>query len=199
MCPAPAVPPAPRAAPGYVLVHFVLRGAVRAKAVRLNFLHIRDEPIALAHDRLDEARLGGIVVEHRADAIHGGVDSLNNVNRPGLRPKVRCDILPRDQVTGPLEQQDQKLHWYSGQGQPSARAPKFIAAQVQLVALEPEHFGFGFRLETDYTPLLSGLAPRTALHLFFNSYKRLDLDTNSIAIPDSIYCAFFVATLLSLS
>ena len=68
-----------------------------------------DEAVAAARQRLDEARVVGVVAERRAQAFHRGVEAVFEVHVGAVGPELPAQLLPRHHVARPPQQQPEDL------------------------------------------------------------------------------------------
>jgi len=70
-------------------------------------LQLADEPLPLARERLDEAGRGGGIRQRLAEALHGRVDAVLELDHRAVRPQARLDLLAGDQLARPIQQHGQ--------------------------------------------------------------------------------------------
>lgn len=73
-------------------------------------LQRRDEPVALADDRLDEPRLLGIVTNRQADFSNRGVHRRIVLDEHTRIPQCSLNVLALHKAVGALDEEDQHLH-----------------------------------------------------------------------------------------
>src|SRR5208337_2310347 len=65
----------------------------------------RDEAIAPANYGLQILRFGGVVTQGASDLAYGGIDSLLDIDEHILAPQFAGDLLARDQLPPPFDQE----------------------------------------------------------------------------------------------
>ena len=68
-----------------------------------------DEPVPVLQERLDEARFLRLVAEGFAQPRNGRIQVVLEVDEDVARPEPVLQLLSRDDLTGPLEEQRQDL------------------------------------------------------------------------------------------
>ncbi len=68
-----------------------------------------DEAIAVARNRLYEARIGGIIVESLANLLGNDVQAAVEIDKDTLGPELQSHFLTGDRFTGALEEDDKRL------------------------------------------------------------------------------------------
>src|SRR6267142_882506 len=86
-----------------------------------------NQPITLTYYCLHESRSIGIVLKCRSDLADGIVDSLIGIDENVFAPELFNDFFPSNQLTPPLEQQDQQLKRLLLQSDALPRTPQFKA------------------------------------------------------------------------
>src|SRR5262245_7290028 len=66
-----------------------------------------DEAVTAAMQRFDEARAVGVVAEHRAEPLHGGIQPVLEVHERAVRPETIAQLVARQQLARMLEHQSQ--------------------------------------------------------------------------------------------
>jgi len=115
-----------------------------------------------ARDRLNKARLLRIISEHLPNFPDRGVDAVVGVEKYIFPPDSFDDLLPRNQLSSLLDQQQQQLHWNPLQLKQTARSPELIAVRVELKIVSESDW---FR-NTGWLERHESLTPRWTL--FYN-------------------------------
>src|SRR4029077_13245914 len=102
------------------------------------------ESIPFAADRLDELRFPWVVVQDLPDLPDGTVNAVVGVDINPVAPDPRYDLLPRDQLSTPLDQQQQDLQWGRLKLQRPASTPQFVAARLEFELLSKSNRGLNF-------------------------------------------------------
>ena len=85
-----------------------------------------------ARDCLHEAWSLRVIFEHLPNFPDGGVDAVVGVKEDILAPDPFYDLLPRDELTSLLDEQEQQVHWNPLQLEQTTRAPQLIAVRIEL-------------------------------------------------------------------
>ena len=145
-------PPSPRRRPTVPVVDGVDRaGPLRAAAgigrSRDRFTELnrhrhdvdgRDEPVAATGDGFDVRRPIGGVAQRLPDLADRGVDAGLDVDEDVRPPEPLGDLGARDELSRPLDQQDQQVHRLPPQLHPPALSPQLVRTEVQLELAEAE-------------------------------------------------------------
>ena len=68
-----------------------------------------DEAVAMAGNRLDEARIGWIIVQSLANLLGDDVQAAVEIDKDTLGPELQAHFLTRDRFAGALQQDDKSL------------------------------------------------------------------------------------------
>ncbi len=101
----------------------------------------RRQPVSLADDGLENARLVGVVLQGQANFADGGVDALPGVDEHAVAPELLDDLLSRHQLAFALRQQDEQFHGDSFQLDRAPAPPQFVTAKVELEFVKFEDCG----------------------------------------------------------
>jgi hypothetical protein len=101
-----------------------------------------DEPISAPRHRLDERRLVRIVTKRRAQTFDRRVETVFEIDERAFRPQTLTQLVARDHVAGPLQQETQNLerlllqpHAYRAAG---LDATQLARAHVELEGSEAQ-------------------------------------------------------------
>jgi hypothetical protein len=100
--------------------------------------YLRQQSVASAGHRLQEARMFRIVVQCYTKLAHCGIDSLAAIDKDVLTPEPLHDGIAGDQLPLALHQQNQQFRWESFELDYTASLPQFIGVQVKLETVEAE-------------------------------------------------------------
>src|SRR6266704_2828963 len=91
-------------------------------------------------DSLDISRFVGIVTQHGADFLDGGIKRVIKFYKCVLRPYTIPQLFPRDQLAGTLQQKDKHEEWLALQLNSHSLATQFPAMHARLKRTEAENF-----------------------------------------------------------
>ena len=117
-----------------------------ARALKIGALDRGDEPVAAAVQRLDKSRIVRVVAERGPQPLHRGVEAVLEINEGPLGPQPIAQLLPRDDVAGPLEHDRQNLERLILQPYPNTALAQLARAQIDFEDSEfPERRGPAFQ------------------------------------------------------
>src|SRR5215467_5609681 len=105
---------------------------MRVRIGSFNNAHRPDESVPFADNRLQEARFSGVVTQSRADFSHNVVDIRLGVYEEVRVPESRGDIVARNQLIPPTDQENQKFHGLLLKLYAASAAAKLVAPEVQF-------------------------------------------------------------------
>jgi len=91
----------------------------------------RDEPISLARDGLDKARLLGIIAEHLPDPADCGIDTVVGIQEDAFTPDPFDDLFPRDQLSPVFNQEKQEFHGHRLEFDGNSGRAQFVGPHIQ--------------------------------------------------------------------
>jgi hypothetical protein len=104
----------------------------------------RHEAISPPGDGLNETGLLAVVLQHLPDLAHGAVDAVVQIQVGILAPDPLGDLLPGDQLPGPLGEEQENLERDPLELERPARAAELERGTVQLQLLaEADALGGG--------------------------------------------------------
>jgi hypothetical protein len=98
----------------------------------------RQKAVPAPAHRLDEARVGGVLVQRFADARQAEIDTHVELAGALLRPEGGADVVPAHHLARARGQQIQQAAGLSLQADQGAVAPQLIQIGVELVQAEPQ-------------------------------------------------------------
>ena len=98
--------------------------------------HWGDEAVTTPWDRLDELRVGGVVLERLAQAPDGVVNALLEVDGRGVGPQPRAKLLAGHELAGVLEEDGEYRERLIGEVDAVAGSRQLTGAQVEFVRAE---------------------------------------------------------------
>ena len=87
--------------------------------------HRRGKTIPFADHGLYEAGLLRVIAQYEPDLANSRVDAVVDVDKDTLAPEAVGDLFAGDELSIPLDQQDEQLHW------------EFLQAEEALAPLQP--------------------------------------------------------------
>ena len=103
-----------------------------------NDLDGRDEAIALA--RTVSTNAGGVrrIAQRLPDLADGGVHTGLDIDEDVLGPEAGDDVTPRDELTAPLDEEDEQVHRLPLEPYRSALTAQLVGGDVELEVVKPE-------------------------------------------------------------
>src|SRR5262249_51095843 len=92
----------------------------------------RDESIAAPRHRLNEARVLGWIAQRVAQFLDGAVQTSVEVDERVRGPEALPQLVARDEVAGPFEQQQQDLNGLLGEPDLQPLLAQLTRSEVQL-------------------------------------------------------------------
>ena len=106
----------------------------------------RHKTISLAHDRLDEPRMIGVVPECSSQLPYRGVDSGFLIDEYFGAPESGLNLSAFDQAAARCDELCEQLHWEPLNPHPLTAAPQGVRREIEFELREPHPGGHGLRI-----------------------------------------------------
>src|SRR5277367_2168633 len=103
-----------------------------SRGVKSAIFDSSDEPVSLAGDGLDKARLLSIIPEHLPDPADGGIDAVVGVEENTLSPDPFDDLFPCNELSPVFNQEKEQLHGHRLELDGNPGRAQFVGSQIQL-------------------------------------------------------------------